>query len=144
MSHSLIDAEIKVRQGENRAAVMHLINRDNGDVLKKWDIASVKYTIIKRGQSHTTFMEAPPDEPLADHTNVEIPVESCIRDDPPVDPIDNVKYNFRFVIPAVNENYEDISPFTESGAIYDVIFTFFPSVGGPKYVATRTIRVECI
>ena len=85
-----------------------------------------------------------PDEPLPDHTDVEIPVTLCISDDPDVDVFDNVAYNFKFIIPAVNDGFDDISPFTEAGAIYDVIFKFFPSIGGPRYVTTHTIRVECL
>jgi hypothetical protein len=84
------------------------------------------------------------DEPLPGHTDREISVESCIRDNPPTDPIDNVAYNFLFIIPSVDENEEDITPFTESGVIYDMVIRFFPTLGGPKYVTTRTIRVECV
>jgi len=85
-----------------------------------------------------------PDVPLPDHTDVEIPVGACIRDNPPTDPINNVQYNFLFIIPAVDTSGNDIVPFQEAGAIYDVILRFFPSVGGKKFVATRTIRVECV
>ena len=143
MSSSLIDATYKVRQGENRAAALRLIDRETGTVIKQSDLSKVTYSIIKRGERHTIQIGTPPDVPLPDHTDVEIPVTSCIRDNPPVDPIDNVAYNFLFIIPAVDDAGNDIVPFTEAGATYDFIVRFFPSVGGPKYVATRTIRIEC-
>ena len=144
MSRSLIDDEYRVRQGENRAAALRLIDRENGTVIKQADLSRVEYSIIRRGQPTGTNAPTPPDEPLPKHTDVEIPVDACIRDNPPVDPIDNIAYNFLFIIPAVDSGGNDIVPFTEAGAIYDVIFRFFPSVGGQKYVATRTIRVECV
>ena len=140
----LFDAIYRVRQGENRAAALRLIDRENGTDIKQADLQRVTYSIIKRGQPTGTNAPTPPDVPLPDHTDVEIPVTGCIRDNPPVDPIDNVAYNFLFIIPAEDGNGNDIVPFTEAGAIYDVILRFFPSVGGPKYVATRTIRVECV
>ena len=144
MSHSLIDDEYRVRQGENRAAALRLIDRENGTVIKEADLHKVTYSIIKRGQPTGTSAPTPPDEPLPDHTDVEIPVGACIRDNPPTDPINNVQYNFLFIIPAVDTSGNDIVPFQEAGAIYDVILRFFPSVGGKKFVATRTIRVECV
>jgi len=144
MSTGLIDDEYRVRQGENRAAALRLIDRETGTVIKQSDLSRVTYSIIKRGQRFTLNQTVQPDEPLPDHTDVEIPVASCIRDHPPVDPIDNIAYNFLFIIPAVDAGGNDIVPFTEQGAIYDFIVRFFPSVGGPKFVATRTIRVECV
>ena len=139
MSHNLIDDEYRVRQGENKAAVLVLIDRENGTVIKQADLNKVAYSIVKRGQPTGTSAPQPPDVPLPDHTDVEIPVAACIRDNPPIDLIDNVAYNFLFIIPAVDAEWNDITPFTEAGAIYDLMIRFFPSFGGPKYVITRTI-----
>ena len=89
----LLDAVIRVRQGENRAAALELINRINGQVVKQAEIASISYTIFRRGIRHTINMSLPEDTPVEGHIDREIPVASII-DDPQPDPLDNVSYNF--------------------------------------------------
>ena len=140
----LFDAVYRVRQGENRAAALHLIDRDNGTVIKQADIRKIVYTIFRRGEQQTIQLTPSPDVPVSGHINREIPVSDCIRDDPPVDPIDGVAYNFLFIIPTVDENDNDITPFTVAGAKYDMVIRFFPAIGGKKYVANKTIRIECV
>jgi len=141
----LLDAVYRVRQGENRAAALEIIDRasNTGELLKQGDFISISYTIFKRGIRHTITMSPPPSEPVEGHIDVDIPVATSIRDDPIVDPIDNRKYNFLFIIPVIDENGEDITPFTESGATYDMVIRFIPSQGGNRYAMQRTIRIEC-
>ena len=71
-------------------------------------------------------------------------IASAIRDDPFEDPIDGVKYNFLFIIPCLDESENDITPFTESGAVYDMVIRFIPFIGGNKYAIQKTIRIECV
>ena len=140
---SLLDDTYVVRQGENRAAALVLINRETGVSLKQADIVRITYSIIKRGQPTGTNAPPPPDKPITGHIDAEIPVAECIRDNPPTDPIDGKLYNFLYVIPCMDGEENDITPFTEAGAIYDMVIRFFPFVGGPKYVMQKTIRIEC-
>jgi len=138
----LLDAVIRVRQGENRAAALELINRINGQVVKQAEIASISYTIFRRGIRHTINMSLPEDTPVEGHIDREIPVASII-DDPQPDPLDNVSYNFIYIIPCLDESENDITPFTESGATYDMVIRFIPVAGIP-YAMQRTIRIECV
>jgi len=140
----LLDAVIRVRQGENRAAALELINRVNGRVVKQAEIASISYTIFRRAFQHTiqNMMTPPVDTPVEGHIDREIPVESII-DDPQPDPLDNVPYNFIYVIPCLDEMENDITPFTVAGATYDMVIRFIPVAGIP-YAMQRTIRIECV
>lgn len=143
VSTDLLDAVFKVRQGENRAAALELIDRETNTVIKKADIHRIVYTIYKRGQVSSIQLTPPPDVPVEGHIDREIPVAESIRDDPAEDPIDGVKYNFLFIIPCIDEEGNDITPFTESGAKYDMVIRFIPFIGGTKYAMQKTIRIEC-
>jgi hypothetical protein len=140
----LFDAIYRVRQGENQAAALEIIDCETGTVIKQADLRKIVYSIIRRGDQQTIQLTPAADVPVPGHIDREIPVAECIRDNPPVDPIDNVAYNFLFIIPTVDENDKDISPFTVSGAKYDMVIRFFPALGGRKYVANKTIRIECV
>ena len=144
VSTNLLDAVFKVRQGENRAAALELIDRETNTVIKQADITRIVYTIFRRGVKNTIQLNPPPDEPIEGHINREIPVTSAIRDDPTEDPIDGVRYNFLYIIPCIDEEGNDITPFTESGANYDMVIRFIPFIGGDKYAIQKTIRIECI
>jgi len=138
------DAIFRVVRGENRAIALRVTERETDRPLFRSDIRRVTYSIAKRGLQSTIQLGPPTSTPIVGHTNVEIPVAECIRDNPPVDPIDGVAYNFLYIIPTVDENDNDISPFTEVGTTYDVSVRFFPYIGGRKFTSVRTVRVECI
>ena len=139
----LLDDVFIVRQGENRAAALIVINRETGDTIKQADLAGITYSIIRRGQPTGTNAPPPPDEPVEGHTEIDVPVNLSIRDNPPIDPIDGRQYNFLFIIPCVDAAGNDITPFNQVGAIYDMVIRFVPFIGGPRYVMQRTIRIEC-
>ena len=140
---NLADATYIVRQGENRAAALRLIERDTDTVLKRQDIESMSYTIFRRGTQRSIQMTTPTDEPVPGHIDREIPVNESIRDDPQPDPFDGVAYNFLHIIRCVEDDGTDITPFTEAGAVYDMVIRIFPFIGGKKYAMQRTIRIEC-
>ncbi|MDR1493141.1 MAG: hypothetical protein LBT05_10520 [Planctomycetaceae bacterium] len=138
---NLLDAIYKIRQGENRAVALKIIDRITGSMIGQADIANIHYTIVKRAKLMSVQTTLPPDEIVEGHHNVEIPI-SAIRDNPTTDPIDNVVYNFIFIIPCLDDDNHDITPFTECGATYDVMIRFVPVVGGGKNAVVKTIRIE--